>query len=260
MQRRSMLKAAAGFALLAAPRLVKANTPTTLRFVPVSGLVILDPVSTTGRTTRNHGFLVFDTLYGLDETLNPQPQMVAGHTIEEDGKRWTLTLRDQLRFHDGEKVRGRDVVASIRRFGVRDGLGQSLMAATDELSAPDDQRIVFRLNKPFPHLAQALAGGTTNVAFIMPERLASMDPYKPITEMVGSGPYRFLASEHVAGARSVYERFSVVCALCGATAQFPGRTEDRPFRSHRMGHDPGPGHGRGRDPERRGGLVGAAVA
>jgi peptide/nickel transport system substrate-binding protein len=206
MQRRSMLKAAAGFALLAAPRLAKANTPTTLRFVPVSGLVILDPVSTTGRTTRNHGFLVFDTLYGLDETLNPQPQMVAGHAIEEDGKRWTLTLREQLRFHDGEKVRGGDVVASIRRFGARDGLGQSLMAVTDELSAPDDQRIVFRLKKPFPHLAQALAGGTTNVAFIMPERLASTDPYKPITEMVGSGPYRFLASEHVAGARSMYER------------------------------------------------------
>jgi peptide/nickel transport system substrate-binding protein len=92
MRRRSMLKVAASFALLAAPRLAKASSPTTLRFVPVSGLVILDPVSTTGRTTRNHGFLVFDTLYGLDEALNPQPQMVAGHTIEDNGKRWTLTL------------------------------------------------------------------------------------------------------------------------------------------------------------------------
>ena len=132
MRRRSMLKAAASFALLAAPRLAKAGSHTTLRFVPVSGLVILDPVAATGRPTRVHGFLVFDTLYGLDETLNPQPQMVAGHTIEDDGRRWTLTLRDQLRFHDGEKARGRDVVASIRRFGARNGLGQSLMAATDE--------------------------------------------------------------------------------------------------------------------------------
>jgi peptide/nickel transport system substrate-binding protein len=220
MQRRSMLKAAASFALLATPRLAKTGSPTTLRFVPVSGLVILDPVSTTGRTTRNHGFLVFDTLYGLDETLNPQPQMLAGHTIEEDGKRWTLTLREQLCFHNGEKVRGRDVVASIRRFGARDGLGQSLMAATEELSALDDQRIVFRLKKPFPHLAQALAGGTGNVAFIMPERLASTDPYKPITEMVGSGPYRFLASEHVAGSRSVYERFSSYVPAAGERPSF----------------------------------------
>jgi peptide/nickel transport system substrate-binding protein len=220
MQRRSMLKAAASFALLAAPRHAKASSPTTLRFVPVSGLVILDPVSTTGRTTRNHGFLVFDTLYGLDATLNPQAQMIAGHTIEDDGKRWTLTLREQLRFHDGEKVRSRDVVASIRRFGARDGLGQSLMAATEELSAPDDQHIVFRLKKPFPHLAQALAGGTANVAFIMPERLASTDPYKPITEMVGSGPYRFLASEHVAGSRSVYERFSSYVPTAGQRPSF----------------------------------------
>src|SRR5215472_19130053 len=208
MQRRSMLKAAAGFTLLAAPRLAKASSPTTLRFVPVSGLVILDPVSATGRPTQIHGFSVFDTLYGLDATLTPQPQMVAGHTIEDNGRRWTLTLRDQLRFHDGEKVRGRDVVASIRRFGARDGIGQSLMAATEELSAPDDQRIVFRLKKPFPHLALALAGGNGR-AFIMPERLASTDPYKPITEMVGSGPYRFLPSEFMAGARSVYERFSL---------------------------------------------------
>jgi peptide/nickel transport system substrate-binding protein len=151
MLRRSMLKATASFALVGAPRLAKASSPTTLHFVPLGGLVTLDPVAATGRVTGNHGFLVFDALYGLDETFNPQPQMVAGHTIEDDGKRWTLTLRDQLRFHDGEKVRGRDVVASLRRFGARDGMGQSLMAATDELSAPDDQRIVFQLKKPFPH-------------------------------------------------------------------------------------------------------------
>jgi peptide/nickel transport system substrate-binding protein len=211
-----MLKAASSLALLAAPRLAKASSPTTLRFVPLAGLVILDPVAATGRATGNHGFLVFDTLYGLDETFNPQPQMVAGHTIEDDGKRWSLTLRDQLRFHDGEKVRGRDVVASVRRFGVRDGMGQSLMAATDELSAPDDQHIVFRLKKPYPHLAQALAGR----AVIMPERLASTDPYKPITEVVGSGPYRFLAAEFMAGSRSVYERFSQYVPRAGQRPSF----------------------------------------
>lgn len=220
MQRRGMLKTTASLALLAAPRLAKASSPTTLRFVPVSDLVILDPVWTTARTTRNHGFLVFDTLYGLDETLKPQPQMVVGHTIDDNGKRWTLTLRDQLRFHDGEKVRGRDVVASIRRFGARDGFGQSLMAATEELSAPDDERIVFRLKKPFPHLALALSGSTASLPCIMPERLASTDPYKPISEMVGSGPYRFLASEHVAGARSVYERFNSYVPAAGQRPSF----------------------------------------
>ena len=220
MQRRSILKATTSLPLLAVPRLAKADGPTTLRFVPVSDLVILDPVWTTARTTRNHGFLVFDTLYGLDETLNPRPQMVAGHNVEDNGKRWTLTLRDELRFHDGEKVRGRDVVASIRRFAARDGFGQALMAATEELSAPDDQRVVFRLKKPFPHLALALGGSTASLPCIMPERLASTDPYKPVSEMVGSGPYRFLASEHVTGARSVYGRFASYVPASGQKPSF----------------------------------------
>ena len=191
MRRRTFLQA--GLAGLTAPHVSHAQAATTLKFIPVSDLVILDPVWTGARVTRNHGYLVFDTLYGVDETYGVQPQMAAGHTIDNDGRRWTITLRDHLRFHDGEPVRGRDVVASIRRFCVRESFGQSLMAATDELSAPDDRTIVFRLKKPFPHLAQALAGSTGTMPCIMPERLANTDPFKQITEMVGSGPFRFLA-------------------------------------------------------------------
>jgi peptide/nickel transport system substrate-binding protein len=208
MQRRAFLRAAAGLPLLAAPRIAHAETAKTLKFIPVSDLVVLDPVWTGARVTRNHGYLVFDTLYGLDETLTVQPQMAAGHTIDSDGRRWTITLRNQLQFHDTEPVRARDVIASVRRFCARDGFGQSLLAVTDELSAPDDWTIVFRLKKPFPHLAQALAGSTADMPCIMPERLAITDPYKQVTEMVGSGPFRFLPEEHVAGSRTVYERFA----------------------------------------------------
>lgn len=209
MQRRNVLRlATSGLALLAAPRTVRSEAPKVLRFVPNSDLVILDPVWTGARPTRNHGYLVFDTLYGLDENFTARPQMAAGHTIEDDGRRWTITLRSQLRFHDGEPVRGRDVAASIRRFCARDGFGQLLMGVTHELSAPDDQRVVFRLKKPFPHLATALAGSTLYMPCIMPERLAATDPFKPVTDMVGSGPFRFLVTEHAVGNRSVYERFS----------------------------------------------------
>ena len=207
MKRRAFLQAASSLPLLAAPRIAHAEAANTLKFIPVSDLVVLDPVWTGARVTRNHGYLVFDTLYGLDETLAVQPQMAAGHTIDTDGRRWTITLRDHLRFHDNEPVRGRDVAASVRRFCARDGFGQSLLAVTDELSAPDDRTIVFRLKKPFPHLAQALAGSTADMPCIMPERLAMTDPYKQVTEMVGSGPFRFLPEEHVAGSRSIYERF-----------------------------------------------------
>jgi len=208
MKRRALLQAAACLPLLAAPRVVRAENAKTLKFIPVSDLVVLDPVWTGARVTRNHGYLVFDTLYGLDETLTVQPQMAAGHTVESDGRRWTIRLRDGLRFHDNEPVRGRDVVASVKRFCARDGFGQSLLAVTDELSAPDDKTVEFRLKKPFPHLAQALAGSTADMPCIMPERLAMTDPFKQVTEMVGSGPFKFQPEEHVAGDRTVYERFA----------------------------------------------------
>ncbi len=208
MQRRSLLQSAAASAgLLAMPALAGGASSRVIRFVPYVDLSILDPVANTATPTRNHAYLVFDTLYGLANDFSAQPQMVAGHTVEEDGKRWTLTLRDGLRFHDGAPVLARDAVASIRRWGARDSFGQALMAATDGLRAPDDRTIEFRLRHPFPLLPDALAKVSPNTCSIMPERLASTDPARPITEMVGSGPFRFVAEERLTGARAVYERF-----------------------------------------------------
>jgi peptide/nickel transport system substrate-binding protein len=132
--------------------------------------------------------------------------MVEGHVVEDDGKRWTLTLRPGLVFHDGTKVLARDAVASIKRWGVRDTFGQSLMAATDDLSAPDDRTIVFRLKKPFPLLPLALGRPSALVAAIMPERLALTDPFKQIPDVIGSGPFRYVKEERIPGARHVYAR------------------------------------------------------
>ncbi|MEZ2409332.1 peptide/nickel transport system substrate-binding protein [Bosea sp. OAE752] len=207
MDRRRFLKgSAAATALLPMPRLARAQGAKTLRFVPYSDVAIIDPIWTTGYSTRTHALLVWDTLYGLDETLQPQPQMVEGHVVAEDGKRWTLTLRPGLVFHDGSKVLARDAVASIKRWGARDAFGQSLMAATDEISAPDDRTIVFRLNRPFPNLPAALARPSALVAAIMPEYLAQTDPFKQIPEAIGSGPFRYVKEERVPGARHVYAR------------------------------------------------------
>ncbi len=204
MKRRSLL--ASGFAL-AAPSLGRAAGSRVLRFVPQSDLTVLDPVWTTAFVTRNHAFMVFDTLYGQDASYAVQPQMVAGHVTEADGKVWNLTLRDGLRFHDGTPVLARDCVASLARWGKRDTFGQALFAATDELSAPDDKTIRFRLRQPFPLLPAALGKPGANLPVIMPQRLAETDPFKQVTEMVGSGPFRFKADERVAGTRVVYEKF-----------------------------------------------------
>ncbi|MFC0406662.1 ABC transporter substrate-binding protein [Roseomonas elaeocarpi] len=192
---------------LATPSILRAASQSVLRFVPFVDLSLLDPVATTATPTRNHAFLVFDTLYGLDDQFRPQPQMVQGHLVEDDGRRWLLTLRQGLRFHDGAAVTARDCVASIRRWASRDSFGQALMAATDELSAQDDRTIVFRLNKPFPLLPAALAKASPSMCAMMPERLATADPARQVSEMVGSGPFRFLEREHLAGARAAYARF-----------------------------------------------------
>ena len=208
MQRRTVLQSAlAGAAALAAPALVRAQDQTTLRFIPQSDLANLDPVWSTSDVSRNHAHAVFDTLYGVDSNFAVKPQMVGGATTSAGGKQWDLTLRDGLRFHDNTPVLGRDVVASLQRWSKRDAFGGVLFAAIDELSAPTDTTVRFRLNKPFALLPDALAT-FTNMAAIMPERLARTDPYQQVTEMVGSGPFRFVSGERVSGSRVVYERFA----------------------------------------------------
>jgi peptide/nickel transport system substrate-binding protein len=206
MQRRSFLTSAA--AALALPAYARAESATTLRFIPQIDLSFLDPHWTTAYVTRNHGYLVFDTLYGQDGRYQVSPQMLAGDSVENDGKLWKLTLRDGLWWHDGQPVLARDCVASIRRWAKRDPFGDTLMQVTDELSAPDDRTIQFRLKKPFPLLPFALGKSSSPMCAMMPERLANTDPFKQITEITGSGPFRYKSDERVQGARNVYERFT----------------------------------------------------
>ncbi|WP_424811280.1 ABC transporter substrate-binding protein [Roseococcus sp. YIM B11640] len=217
MKRRDFLVTTGAAASLAAP--AAAQPRSVVKFVPQSDLALLDPVFTTGLVTRNHGFLVFDQLYGLDDDFMPQPQMVEGHVIENDGRTWKLTLREGLRFHDGTPVLARDAVASINRWMQVDAFGQTLRAATEELSAPSDKIIQFRLKKPFPLLPAALAKPSAFCP-VMPERLASTAASTQVTEMVGSGPFRYLPRERVAGSRNVYEKFAGYVPRSSGTPSF----------------------------------------
>jgi len=209
MKRRQLLRSAAGLAVagsIARPAIVRSASATTLKFIPYADLALLDP-AVSAFVTRNHCILIFDTLFALDANFNAQHQMLAGHTVDADQKVWTLTLRDGLLFHDGTPVLGRDVVASLRRWGSADAYGQAVFGATDDLSAPDDKTVVFRLNRPFPLLPQALAKPTNLMAVVMPERLANTPATTRLTEMVGSGPFRYLSDQRVSGARNVYAKF-----------------------------------------------------
>jgi peptide/nickel transport system substrate-binding protein len=155
VRRRDLLKAAAAatFTITVVPRLGRADRAKTLVFVGVADLSVLDPVVTGARPTRNYAYLVFDTLYGIDTEWKARPQMVEGHSVEEDGLTWTLKLRDGLRFHDKEPVLARDVVASVHRFAPRVIFANALMDATDELLALDDRTVRFSLETALSALA-----------------------------------------------------------------------------------------------------------
>jgi peptide/nickel transport system substrate-binding protein len=208
LSRRSLFNGAiATGALLTAPRLATAQDRRVIRFVPAMDLAVLDPIMSTAGSTLVHSLVVYDTLYGLDEGFRPHPQMVAGHTIEDDGLTWIMTLREGLRFHDGEPVLARDAAASVRRWGARDMYGQEVIARANEITALDDRRLRFRLKAPFSLLADALGKNGPSICVIMPERLAQTAATQQVTEAVGSGPYRFLKDEQLAGARVAYQRF-----------------------------------------------------
>lgn len=218
MKRRSVLKSAVAVsAVMASPRISRADGAKTVTFVPHADLASLDPVWTTADITRNYSLAIFDTLYGYDAQFNVQPQMVEGHRVEEDGKTWELTLRDGLVFHDGQRVLARDCVATIKRFCVRDPFGQALWKRVDEVSAPSDNVIRFRLSKPFPLLPNALA---QVYCAIMPTRLAETDPMKQIPEAIGSGPFKFVANERIPGSRVVFSKNAAYVPRQGGIPSF----------------------------------------
>jgi peptide/nickel transport system substrate-binding protein len=209
MDRRGFLKTAAAVGgALAAPRLSLAADSKVLRFVPQANLANLDPIWTTQYVVRNGSLLIWDTLLGVDDQLQPKPQMVESWDSAPDGKTWTFKLRSGLKFHDGEPVLAKDAVASIKRWWVRDApMGVPISKRTDALEVVDDRTFRFRLNTPYPKLLFALGKSSTPVLFIMPERIAATDPYKQISDYVGSGPMRFKRDEWVPGAKAIFEKF-----------------------------------------------------
>ncbi len=206
MHRRSLLAGAAAGAVLPRFAIGQPAGSRVLKFVPQANLTSLDPIWTTANVTRNHAWLVYDVLYGMDAQFRPQPQMAEGHTVEDDGRVYTFTLRPGLRFHDGEPVRAVDCVASLKRWMKRNSNGQKLEPLVAELTALDDRRLRFRLTRAFPRLLPSLASPSNPAAFIMPERIAATDPFQQIRETVGSGPFRFRAGEYNSGSFVAYER------------------------------------------------------
>jgi peptide/nickel transport system substrate-binding protein len=196
------------FVLLCAPAIALAQSgPKTLRFIPQADLRILDPVWTTAYITQHHAYLVYDTLFALDENLKPHPQMVDRWSVSDDKLTYSFTLRDGLKFHDGLPVLPADCIASIARWGKRDVFGQKLMEVVAAMKPVDDKTFTITLKQPFPLIIDALAK-LHGSPFIMPERVAKTDADKQITDFTGSGPFKFVKEEWEPGHKVVYAKFA----------------------------------------------------
>jgi peptide/nickel transport system substrate-binding protein len=191
-------------AALAAGTLACAANAKTLRIAPHSDLKVVDPIWTTALISVNHGYMIYDTLFALDDKLIAQPQMVDRYTMSADKLTWTFTLRDGLEWHDGAPVTAEDCIASLKRWGARDTMGQKLLSYVSELAAPDAKTIRMTLKEPYGLVIQTLAKPGANVPFMMPKRVAETDPGKQITDMTGSGPFIFKQDEWRPGEKVVY--------------------------------------------------------
>ena len=199
--------AAAALALPLTMSALAAQAETTLRVIPHADLKNLDPIWTTAYISRNHGYLIYDTLFAMDEDFKPQPQMVDSYETSDDGKTWTFTLRDGLKFHDGDPVTSADVIASLERWGARDGMGQQLMGVMDSMEAVDDKTFKFNLTEAYGLVLESIGKISSNVPFIMPADVAATDPFEQITDFTGSGPFKFEEDQWVPGSTVVYTKF-----------------------------------------------------
>jgi len=185
----------------------RAQTPrSTVRFVPHADLKALDPIWTTAYITRNHAYMIYDTLFGTDEQLQIKPQMVDKWSSTDKGLRWSFTLRDGLKWHDGKPVTAEDAVESLKRWGKRDPLGKLLFAHTARIAPADARTFGLELSRPFGLVLDALGKPSSNVPFIMPARIAATPDTDQIKETIGSGPFRFVKDEWQPGHQVVYVR------------------------------------------------------
>src|ERR1700680_4958286 len=206
-QRRTMVSnvTLSTFALSAVLALSSPAHAKTLTAVMHSDLRIIDPVFTGAYITRDHGYMVYDTLLATDSNFKIQPQM-ANWKVSEDKLTYVFTLRDGLKWHDGSPVTAEDCVASLKRWSKNETMGQTLMDFTATIEATDDRTITLKLKEPYGLVLESIGKPSSIVPFMMPKRLAETPPGQQVKEQVGSGPFKFVQAEFQPGVKAVYEK------------------------------------------------------
>ena len=220
---------------------VPVQAETTLRAVMHSDLKILDPIWTTAYIVRNHGYMIYDTLFATDANGQVKPQMVEKHEVSADQLTHTLTLRDGLLWHDGQPVTAEDCVASIKRWGAKDATGQKLMTFVAGFEVKDPKTFVIKLKEPTGLVLLGLGKPSSAVPFMMPKRVAETDPNTQISDFTGSGPFIFKRDEWKPGDKTVYvknakykPRSEPASGLAGGKVVKVDRVEWRAISDHQQ--------------------------
>src|SRR3989441_11079703 len=172
-----------------------AEAQNTLRVVMHSDLKIVDPIWTTAYIVRNHGYMIYDTLFAMDAKGEIKPQMVDKYDVSADKLTYTMTLRDGLQWHDGKPVTAEDCVASIKRWAQKDTMGQKMMSFVKDLVVVDAKTLKIVLKEQTGLVLPALGKPSSNVPFMMPKRVADTPASEQISDFTGSGPFVFKRGE-----------------------------------------------------------------
>lgn len=178
----------------------------TLVTVPYAEPTVFDPVTAIAAVTQEHAYLIYDTLFSLDSKGVAKPQMVGSVSKSDDGRVLTMTLRDGLKFHDGSPVTAADAVASIERWAKRDVLGKTLIGMGMKVVVVDDKTFTVTTDKPTPMVIDGFAKPQSSALFVMRAKDAAAAPTDAVKTNIGSGPFRFVPGEYVAGNKLVYEK------------------------------------------------------
>ena len=197
----------AGLSAVCLPGAAMAQPQTIVRAVMHSDLKIVDPVWSTAYISRNHGYMIYDTLFAMDAQGAVQPQMIDTYQLSEDKTVYTMTLREGLLWHDGKPVTSDDCIASIKRWAARDVVGQEMLTYLKDITAVDQKTFKINLKEPSAAVMIGLSR-PTGTAFMMPKRVAETSPQEQLSEYVGSGPFVFKTNEWKPGSKVVYEKFA----------------------------------------------------
>lgn len=191
---------ALSFAAASVGTTVQAQTITAVMHAPLRAV---DPVISTAYILRNYGYMVYDTLLARDAQGVAQPQM-ASWRVSDDGKTYTFTLREGLKWHDGSPVTAQDCIASIQRWSQVDKMGQIMASLLSDMHEIDANSFAMTFKAPTDIAIRALSKPSGVAAFMMPKAVAQTPSGQAITSTVGSGPFKFNAEQYRPGVQAVF--------------------------------------------------------